>query len=214
METLSLPVRLSPEWILQVLRAQLSQAQAEEARRAMRRARLWRLSFSARANKLRPWQLLTQREAEQVVALKTVQRSQILSTEHATSIQEYDNDVARQKEAAAAVAASKAQFAASQATINAARSQVLEAQSKVVAAQAAETQLQAEIDDTELKAARDGRVQYRIAQPGEVVAGGGKVLSMVDLSDVTMTFFLPEAAAGRVAIGRKFILFSMPRRRM
>jgi HlyD family secretion protein len=44
-------------------------------------------------------------------------------------------------------------------------------------------------------------VQFRIAQPGEVVSAGGKVLSMIDLSDVTMTFFLPEAAAGRVAIG-------------
>jgi HlyD family secretion protein len=145
--------------------------------------------------------VVTQREAEQVVAAKTVQRSQILSVEHAASIQEYDNDVARQREAAAAVAASKAQFVASQATINAARSQVLEAKSKIVAAQAAESQLQAVIDDTELKAARDGRVQYRIAQPGEVVAGGGKVLSMVDLSDVTMTFFLPETATGRIAIG-------------
>jgi HlyD family secretion protein len=67
--------------------------------------------------------------------------------------------------------------------------------------QASEGQIQAEIDDTVLKAVRNGRVQYRIAQPGEVVAAGGKVLSMVDLSDVTITFFLPEASAGRVAIG-------------
>ena len=30
---------------------------------------------------------------------------------------------------------------------------------------------------------------------------GGKVLNMVDLSDVYMTFFLPTEAAGRLAIG-------------
>ncbi len=44
-------------------------------------------------------------------------------------------------------------------------------------------------------------MQYRIAQPGEVLASGGKVLNLVDLSDVYMTFFLPETVVGRVALG-------------
>jgi HlyD family secretion protein len=44
-------------------------------------------------------------------------------------------------------------------------------------------------------------VQTVLAQGGEVLAGGGRVVSLVDLSDVTMNFFLPETAAGRVAIG-------------
>ena len=34
-----------------------------------------------------------------------------------------------------------------------------------------------------------------------MVGAGGRVLSLVDLSDVYMTFFLPTAAAGRVALG-------------
>jgi len=76
--------------------------------------------------------------------------------------------VARQREAAAAVAASKAQLEASQSTIYAANAQILGAQSSVAATQAAEGQIQAQIDDTVLKAARNGRVQYRIAQLGEV----------------------------------------------
>jgi HlyD family secretion protein len=184
-----------------VLRAQLKQAQAEEAQARNATSTALAVVAQRESEKAAAMAVVTQREAEQVVALKTVQRSQILSTEHATSIQEYDNDVAHQREATAAVVTSKAQLAASQATINAARSQVLEARSNVVAAQAAESRLQAEIDETELRAARESRVQYRIAQPGEVVAAGGKVLSMVDLSDVTMTFFLPEAATGRIAIG-------------
>ncbi|MPN33679.1 hypothetical protein SDC9_181170 [bioreactor metagenome] len=52
-----------------------------------------------------------------------------------------------------------------------------------------------------LHAPRSGRVQYRIVQPGEVVGGGGKIVSLVDIGDVYMTFFLPEVAAGRVALG-------------
>jgi HlyD family secretion protein len=184
-----------------VLRAQLKQAQAEEAEARNATSTALAVVAQRESEEAAAMAVVTQREAEQVVALKTVERSQILSTEHATSIQEYDNDVAHQREAAAAVVTSKAQLAASQATINAARSQVLEARSNVVAAQAAESRLQAEIDETELTAARESRVQYRIAQPGEVVAAGGKVLSMVDLSDVTMTFFLPEAATGRIAVG-------------
>lgn len=40
-----------------------------------------------------------------------------------------------------------------------------------------------------------------MAQPGEVVAGGGRVLNLVDLADVYMTFFLPETVAGQVGLG-------------
>jgi HlyD family secretion protein len=72
--------------------------------------------------------VVTQREAELVVAEKTEERTRILSGQHAASIQELDEDVARRREASAAVAASKAQLAASQSTINAANSQVLGAQ--------------------------------------------------------------------------------------
>ena len=44
-------------------------------------------------------------------------------------------------------------------------------------------------------------MQYLVAQSGEVVGSGGRVLNMADLSDVFMTFFLPAAAVGRVALG-------------
>lgn len=41
----------------------------------------------------------------------------------------------------------------------------------------------------------------RVAQPGEVLGAGGRVLNVIDLSDVYITFFLPETVAGRVALG-------------
>ena len=83
----------------------------------------------------------------------------------------------------------------------AARSQVAGAEAAVAAVAATLTRIEAEIDDTALKAPRAGRVQFRVAQPGEVLGGGGKVLNLVDLSDVYMAFFLPETVAGRVALG-------------
>ena len=69
------------------------------------------------------------------------------------------------------------------------------------AAQATERRILADIDDSELKAPRDGRIQYRVAEPGEVLAAGGRVLNMVDLADVYMTFFLPTEQAGLLALG-------------
>jgi len=44
-------------------------------------------------------------------------------------------------------------------------------------------------------------VQYRVSQPGEVLSAGGKVMNMIDLADVYMTFFLPTDWAGRVKQG-------------
>ncbi|MEQ8814920.1 MAG: efflux RND transporter periplasmic adaptor subunit [Thalassobaculum sp.] len=61
--------------------------------------------------------------------------------------------------------------------------------------------VRARLDDTVLKAPRPGRVQYRLAEPGEVLAAGGRVLTVADLTDITMTIFLPTAEAGRLAIG-------------
>jgi HlyD family secretion protein len=104
-------------------------------------------------------------------------------------------------EAQSAIEAAKAQVAEAQSAIEAANSQVAEAQSAVEAVVATTERLKVDIDDSALKASRDGRVQYRVAQPGEVLGAGGKVLNLLDLGDVYMTFFLPTAAAGRVAIG-------------
>ncbi len=79
--------------------------------------------------------------------------------------------------------------------------QVTGAMASVTAATATVARIDADIVDSALTAPRGGRVQYRVAQPGEVLGSGGKVLNLVDLSDVYMTFFVPEAAAGKLAIG-------------
>ncbi|SFJ59067.1 HlyD family secretion protein [Bosea sp. OK403] len=145
--------------------------------------------------------IIAQREAELDAARRKLHRSEQLSERGNVSEQVLDDDRARAQGATAAVGAAKAQLAASEAAISSARSQVVSAEASTVAARATVRRIDADIDDSALKAPRDGRVQYRVAQPGEVLSAGGRVLNLVDLSDVYMTFFLPTAQAGRVAIG-------------
>jgi HlyD family secretion protein len=145
--------------------------------------------------------VVAQREAELDAARRTLARSEQLAVNNTISQQILDNDRAAERGAAAAVAAAEAQLAASDAAINAAKAQVVDAQAAVASAQAAIESIDTEIDDATLRSPRDGRVQYRVAEPGEVLGSGGRVLNLVDLGDVYMTFFLPTAQAGRVAIG-------------
>lgn len=93
-----------------------------------------------------------------------------------------------------------------------ARSRVGEADAAVVAAQAKVDSLAATLDDTSLKAPISGRVLYRLAEPGEVLAAGGKALTLVDLSDMFMTIYLPTDKAGQVALGSeaRIVLDALP----
>ncbi|HDX6362114.1 TPA: HlyD family efflux transporter periplasmic adaptor subunit [Escherichia coli] len=131
--------------------------------------------------------LVNQRQAELDSVAKRHTRSRSLAQRGAISAQQLDDDRAAAESARAALESAKAQVSASKAAIE--------------AAQATERRIAADIDDSELKAPRDGRVQYRVAEPGEVLAAGGRVLNMVDLSDVYMTFFLPTEQAGTLKLG-------------
>ena len=142
-----------------------------------------------------------QRLADRELARKRAARSSNLVAKGAVSQQVVDDDRARLDSAEAAVRAARAQLAAADAAIAAARLQVSGAQSAVEAGKARLERIEVEIADSTLKAPRDGRVQYRIVQPGEVLAPGAPVLNVVDLKDVYMTFFLATSEAGRVALG-------------
>ncbi|OAI16630.1 glycoside hydrolase family 43 [Methylomonas koyamae] len=190
----------------QVLRAQQAEAQAKvnEAQNAYQTAKsivVQRESEYAAAQAV-----VAQRRAEFDAAQKRLQRSQRLVGEGATPQQEVDDNHARVLGMQAAIGTAVAQVAAAKASIEAAKSQVIQAQSIIDAVKATVARLQADIDDSELKAPIDGRIQYRVAEPGEVLDAGGRVLNMVDLSDVYMTFFLPTEAAGKVAVGSEIHL--------
>jgi HlyD family secretion protein len=69
-----------------------------------------------------------------------------------------------------------------------------------------------QIADNTLIAPRDGRIQYRIANIGEVLPAGGKVFAMLDTSDVYMDIYLPTEAAGKVrfAAAARIVLDAYP----
>jgi HlyD family secretion protein len=94
-----------------------------------------------------------------------------------------------------------AKWKAGEATLVATKSQVVEAQAAIEAAMADADRLRVEIDEGTLVAPRRGRVQYRLSEPGEVLSPGGRVLDTIDLTDVYMLFYLPEAEAGKATIG-------------
>ena len=145
--------------------------------------------------------IVKQRQAELDSTSKRHARSSTLSQRGAVSAQQLDDDRAAAESGRAALESARAQVSAARAAIEAARTSIIQAQTRVEAAQATERRIMADIDDSELKAPRDGRIQYRVAEPGEVLAAGGRVLNMVDLADVYMTFFLPTEQAGLLAIG-------------
>ncbi|OAN58723.1 MULTISPECIES: HlyD family secretion protein [Sphingobium] len=184
-----------------VLSAQRSEAQAQLAQ-ALNAIQTAQSQVSQRqSERAAALASVRQREAELNAARKRFGRSETLAREGATAVQERDDDQARVDGAAAAVEAARAQLAAVDAAIGTARSQVIGARSNVDAVKATIERIDADIRDSDLRAPTGGRVQYRVAQPGEIVAGGGRVLNLVNLGDVYMTFFLPETVAGRVALG-------------
>src|SRR5262249_24804655 len=145
--------------------------------------------------------VVKQREAELDLANKRLTRAENLIRTNSIAPEELDTAKSNHYGAQAAVSSAKANLAGSNAAIATANSQVIEAEASVGSAQARIERLKADINDSTLRAPRDGRVQFRVAQPGEVLSAGGTVLNMIDISDVYMTFFLPTAQAGRVRMG-------------
>ena len=137
-------------------------------------------------------------ESDMALARITLQRSQELVQKGFISGATLDRDRNTQQGALAG--------------LTAARMQVAEAESATQAAIAHGESLSATVNDTTLKAPIAGRVLYRLAEPGEVLAAGSKLLTLLNMSDVSMTIFLPAADAGKVVIGSpaRIVLDALP----
>ena len=166
------------------LRAQLrvAEAQVVQAQRAVEESRA-----GVRKSK-----------ADAALAGKTLKRSEELVGRGFISRNKLDTDQTGMEGAMAGMAQ--------------AQSKVAEADAGVAAAQAKVDSLQATLNDTTLKAPIAGRVLYRLAEPGEVLAAGGKALTLVDLTDMFITIYLPTEKAGPVAIGSeaRIVLDGLP----
>jgi HlyD family secretion protein len=141
----------------------------------------------ARQQEVQALALIAQREGELTLARAELGRAQTLLERGYATAEEFD---LRQMEETTAVA-----------TLNSAVAARGSAQAAIEAAQARVAALRADLADHVLTAPRAGRVQYRLAEPGEVLATGGRVVSLLDIGDVYMDIYLPTSQAGRLAMG-------------
>jgi HlyD family secretion protein len=153
-------------------------AQRGEAEALLRRAR--DAEQQARA-------VVAQRDSERNLARADLARTQALVEEEVASVQQLDHDRTRSETAEAA--------------FRAASEQVNEAESAIAAAAASLQRIETQIAESTLVSPIRGRVIYRLAEPGEVLGAGGKVVTILDLADVYMTIFIPTEHAGRVGFG-------------
>ena len=130
---------------------------------------------------------IAKRETELKFADLEYNRSRGLFSRKAIAREEYDLVESKLETAKATLAGAKAKLRTAEQAINAAEADV--------------KQTQVKIDDSTLKSPVKGRVLYRLAEPGEVVALGGKLLTLINLNDIYMEVFLPAQEAARVKIG-------------
>jgi HlyD family secretion protein len=106
----------------------------------------------------------------------------------------------------------KAQHSVAGAQIVAARAALEDAKAARVAASAEVNRIEAVLADSTLRTPVSGRVEYKLVQAGEIVGAGGRLATILDLTDVFMTIFLPTSQAGRVGLGSeaRIILDAIP----
>jgi HlyD family secretion protein len=183
------------------LASELRQAEAQVRRSQNARATAIAVVRHRESMRASATAIVEQRKSELALAETELKRSQDLVARGFITPQKLDADRTKRESAQAGLAAAESQVLEAEAAIVAARSQVTEAEAAIEAARAAVQRLQVDLADAALKAPRAGRVQHRVAQPGEVLGSGGKVLTLIDLGEVYMNLFLPEATAGKLAIG-------------
>ncbi len=139
-----------------------------------------------------------QAQAALTLAEKEFSRVDSLAKEKAVSESRRDQALNERQSASAAFAASQQNLAS--------------AEEMVKVAQAEVERLNDLLKDRNLRAPKAGRVLYKLVEPGEVVAAGGKVVTLLDLTDVYMSIFLPTAEIGRLKMGSeaRIVLDALP----
>lgn len=142
--------------------------------------------------------IVEQKQSELALIQKNYNRALSLYNSKSIALAEYQKYEAELRTSQATLSASKSQVVGAQATINATIAQI-------------ET-IKVNIEDSKLYSPVKGRVLYKIAENGEIVANGGKVLVVLDLMNTYMTIFLPTSQAGLVDIGSeaRIVLDAIP----
>jgi HlyD family secretion protein len=180
-------------------RAQLEAARSSTA--ASRRGRDAAASQS-QASRSQAEALAAQRD----LALRTARRFEQMADAAAEAARDESRSQAaalgHQATAAAAQAsATRQQVAAAEASIAAAEAQVVAAESQLRAAEAGRDRVRILVEECEVAAPRDAVVEDLPHEPGELVPVGGTLATLVDLSEVRATFYLPNAELSAVRAG-------------
>jgi HlyD family secretion protein len=130
---------------------------------------------------------IVQRASDRLFAAQELERTTVLVQKGWATFEELDKRRSLIKDAQAAYDTAVAAENAATATIDAGQAEV--------------ARLQSQINDSTLIAPVGGRIQYKLAQPGEVLQSGGRVLTLLDLTDVYMTIFVPARVAGFLGVG-------------
>lgn len=89
---------------------------------------------------------------------------------------------------------------AAEAALASAKAQVQNGAALIAAAEANRVQAQNALEDLVIRAPIRGRVLYRLHEPGEVIAAGTPVVTLLDLTDVYMVLYLPASVVGTLAL--------------
>jgi HlyD family secretion protein len=164
-------------------------AQRREAEAELQRAREAERTAAA---------VLAERDSVRKLARVDLERTKVLVEKDFASRKQLDHD--------------RTQSETAEATFAAAQQKLREAESAIRAAVASVERIGVQIAESTLVSPVRGRVIYRLAEPGEVLPAGGKVVTIIDLADVYMTIFLPTDQAGRVAFGAeaRMVLDALP----
>lgn len=130
---------------------------------------------------------IVKQESEIALAKIELNRARNLVAEHAGSQRDYD--------------VRETTLKTTMATLSEAQARLQTAKQEVEVAQFNVATIQTRIDDATLKSPVRGRVLYRLAEVGEVLASGGKALTLVNLEDIYMEIFLPSEQAAKIKIG-------------
>ena len=131
--------------------------------------------------------VIAQRKSELSLSLKDMTRAKGLYENDSISLEQLQRSETAVETARATLAAAEAQLSNAEAATEAA---------------IANTELiKTQIDDSVLRSPISGRVLYRLVETGEVVPAGGKILTVLDPTDIYMTLFVPTQGVARVGIG-------------
>lgn len=103
-------------------------------------------------------------------------------------------------------------YRSAQADLKSAEANVDASNAAIEAAMAQADAVRVNIKDSTLYSPVKGRVLYRLAEPGEVLGSGSRVMVVLNLLDTYMTIFLPTSQAGLVQYGSeaRIVLDAIP----